>query len=84
MCPFERENDVLSRPLAWYIDGTFVPSTAYIVFVGCEEEGEFDVSRTAIRLHVRIVVERTIVERSCPWGMDTGVVALQSLGHRAG
>ena len=80
---FEKERDALSRPFHRDIDVFAIPCRAYVMAVGGEEKGQFEVVRLAVFLHVRVVEIGAVINGTCPAGFYCGIVAFQTLGHAA-
>ena len=80
---FEEECHLPAFPRFRHKDGTCVDHLTHIVFVGSEKEGELHVTLPAVRSHVGIVVERGVVERARPPGVNRKVVTEMVCQQRA-
>ena len=59
-----------------------IPRIAYIVLRWCEEERELHLARLAVFLHVRVEIERRVVETAGPLSVNGNDVALVVGYHR--
>ena len=61
-----------------------IPSLPHIMFVGCQEELQFQVlPRIAVLCHIRIIEIAGIIERAHPFRVHTDIITLQLLRHRS-
>ena len=82
MRTLQEQDDATSLPLLGYSHLTLVTGIAYIVALRCQEEGELHLASLTVALHIRIEVERRVVERPRPLRIDSHLVAFAIGQHR--
>ena len=63
---FQKQGDAAVFPVLGNIDATLIPSVAYIMTFGCQEERKLHLPLDAIFRHIGIEIERRVVERTRP------------------
>ena len=71
----QEERDALVTPFLGDIYIASVPCVTHILFLGCQKERELHLTLLPIRLHIRIIEIRRIIERTRPLGVDIHLVA---------
>ena len=72
----QKQNDVLAFPGFRYIDALLVPSLTHIIRRWCQEEWELDIPLHTVLLHIGVEIERRVIERSCPTGINRHGISL--------
>ena len=82
MWTFQEKNHSIVFPRFRDIDSFPIPCRSYIVFGWSKEERKLHLSFHPIAFHVRIEIERRVIERTCPLSIDRYDVALSVCQHR--
>ena len=75
MGALQEERDTPVVPVLRYIDGSPIPGVAREMTLRSQEEGELHLTLVAIFLHIGIEIERRVVERPRPLGVDADRIA---------
>ena len=83
MRTLQEKRDTLVAPFLGDIHIPSVPCITHIMFLGSQEEGELHLSLPSIRLHIRVIEIRRVIERARPLRVDIHLMTLVICEQRA-